>query len=216
MQTAQYRKNPAVLSYLMLRQVVGFIALGLPFALMIPWWFICGHSLPHSISDYYYTGMRNLLEGSLCSIAMFNFFCLGYDIKDEIAGKLSGLFAFGVAFCPTAPDSGATHQQIVVGDVHLTFATLLFITLAYFCFCLFTLTTPGLAPTQKKLQRNLVYRTSGGVILASIVIIALSKWLPNMTMIGPLGTMFCFETTALIAFGIAWLVKGGTILKDAT
>jgi hypothetical protein len=208
--------KPANLSYPTLRQSVGWIALGLPFALFIPWWFISGHNLPTSISDYYYTSMRSLFEGSLCSIAIFSFFCLGYDIKDEIASKLSGLFAFGVAFCPTAPDSGATHQQVVVGDVHLTFATLLFITLAYFCFCLFTLTTPGLAPTRKKLQRNLVYRICGGVILVSIVICARSKLLPNMTMIGPLGTMFCFETTALIAFGTAWLVKGGTILKDAT
>jgi hypothetical protein len=28
------------------------------------------------------------------------------------------------------------------------------------------------------------------------------------------GATFCFETTALFAFGIAWLVKGETFLKD--
>ena len=32
--------------------------------------------------------------------------------------------------------------------------------------------------------------------------------------IGPLGTTFVFETTALIAFGYAWLVKGEAFFKD--
>jgi hypothetical protein len=32
--------------------------------------------------------------------------------------------------------------------------------------------------------------------------------------VGNLGPVFCFETTALIAFGIAWLTKGETFLKD--
>jgi hypothetical protein len=207
--------NPAVRSYLALRRAVGWVALGLPFALIILWWFLGSHLLPSSISGYYYTGMRNLFEGSLCAIAMFNLCCRGYDWKDEAAGAFSALCALGVAFCPTTPDSVApTPCQQTVGTAHLIFASLLFITLAYFCLVLFRTTAADRVVTRRKRQRNLVYLICGWVIIASIGLIMLFKLLGQTYLIGPLGAMFCFETTALVAFGVAWLVKGGTILKD--
>jgi hypothetical protein len=33
-------------------------------------------------------------------------------------------------------------------------------------------------------------------------------------LVGSLYSTFCFESTSLIAFGIAWLIKGETFLKD--
>ena len=216
-------KNPAVRSYLELRKVVGWIALGLPFALIIPW-LILGHNiLPSSISGYYYTGMRNLFEGSLCAIAMFNLCCRGYDWKDEAAGIFSAACALGVAFCPTTPDAATlarwhklvpTNCQIYLGNAHLVFASLLFITLAYFCLVLFRTTAADRKVTRRKRQRNRVYSVCGWAILASIVLIILYGKLGWTNLIGHLGAMFCFETTALVAFGVAWLVKGETILKD--
>jgi hypothetical protein len=208
-------QDPAVSSYLELRRAVGWIALGLPFALIIPWWVLGSHMLPSSISGYYYTGMRNLFEGSLCAIAMFNFCCRGYDWKDEAAGIFSAACALGVAFCPTTPDSDVlTPFQERVGTAHLTFASLLFITLAYFCLFLFRTTAADRLVTRKKLQRNMVYSVCGWAILISILLIIVCKLLGQTYLIGRLGAMFCFETTALLAFGIAWLVKGETILKD--
>jgi len=210
-----YAKDPAVRSYLELRRAVGWVALGLPFALIIPWWILGNHVLPSSISGYYYTGMRNLFEGCLCAIAMFNFCCRGYDWKDEAAGAFSALCALGVAFCPTTPDSVApTPCQQHVGAAHLIFASLLFITLAYFCLVLFRTTAADRTVTRRKLQRNMVYAVCGWAILASIILIILCMILGRTYLVGELGAMFCFETTALVAFGIAWLVKGETILKD--
>jgi hypothetical protein len=215
MPQVQIAKDSAVLSYLELRRWVGRIALGLPFALIIPWWVLGSHMLPSSISGYYYTGMRNLFEGCLCAIAMFNFCCRGYDWKDEAAGIFSAACALGVAFCPTTPDSVApTPCQQTVGTAHLIFASLLFITLAYFCLVLFRTTAADRNVTRRKLQRNMVYSVCGWAILASIALITLFKLLGQTYLIGQLGAMFCFETTALVAFGIAWLVKGETILKD--
>ena len=208
-------RDPAVSSYLELRRAVGWVALGLPFALVIPWWVLGSHTLPSSISEYYYTGMRNLFEGSLCAIAMFNLCCRGYDWKDEAAGAFSAVCALGVAFCPTTPDSGVPSPfQQHVGYAHLVFASLLFITLAYFCLVLFRTTALNRRVTRRKLQRNKVYSVCGWAILISIVLIILCKLLGRMYLIGNLGAMFCFETAALVAFGVAWLVKGETILKD--
>lgn len=215
MLVASVPKDPVVLSYLALRRVVGWVALCLPFVLIIPWYLLHGQPFPSSISGFYYTGMRNLFEGSLCAIAMFNICCRGYDRKDEIAGILSGTCAIGVAFFPTSPEIGSvTAEQHSVGTAHLVFASLLFLTLAFFCLFLFTMTADGKALTRRKLQRNLVYKICGYVILASIGLILLFKLIGRVYLFGALGAMFCFETTALIAFGIAWLVKGETFLQD--
>lgn len=206
-------KDPVVLSYLALRKAVGVVALGLPFVLVITWWAL-RNQVESSISNYYYTGMRNLFIGSLCAIAMFMLCCRGYDVKDEIAGILSSLFALGVAFFPTSPDEGATKLQHQIGTVHYIFAALLFSILGYFCLVLFKMTAKNKRLTRKKLQRNRVYTACGYVIIASILLIVVSKVFNISHLIGNIGPVFFFETTALIAFGIAWLTKGETFLRD--
>jgi hypothetical protein len=167
--------------------------------------------------------MRNLFVGSLCGIAMFQLACRGFDRKDEIAGMLSALFALGVAFFPTAPSETVRCPPMypnLTKGVHYLSATLLFLTLAYFCLVLFKKTASKGTETRQKLKRNRVYTISGYVILASIAAIALIKLLKMGNVIsgdpklGPFGTTFVFETTSLVAFGFAWLIKGETFLKD--
>jgi len=68
--------------------------------------------------------------------------------------------------------------------------------------------------TRRKLQRNKVYTACGWVILASIFAIATTKIFGLKYSILGLGPVFCFEATSLLAFGIAWLTKGETFLKD--
>ena len=214
MLAAPQAKDPAVLSYTQLRKAVGCVALGLPFALAIPWWVVKDHVIESSISGYYYTGMRNLFVGSLCAIAMFMLCCRGYDPKDEIAGRFAALCALGVGFFPTAPDC-ASQRQLDVGYVHYTFAALLFSTLAYFCLVLFRMTAQNRQVTPQKRQRNQVYTVCGCVIIASmLLIVVLRKIFKVETLVGSFGPVFCFESTALIAFGVAWLIKGETFLKD--
>jgi hypothetical protein len=206
-------KEATTLTYLTLRKAVGGIAVLLPFALAIPWFLLRDHALQSSISDYYYTGMRNLFEGSLCAIAMFLLCCRGFDRKDEIAGMFSALCALGVAFFPTTPACPSPFQKDV-GWAHYAFAALLFLTLAYFCLILFKMSAANRTLTRKKLQRNKVYTVCGWVILASILAIVATKVFGlNYSILG-LGPVFCFESTSLLAFGIAWLTKGETFLKD--
>jgi len=215
MRIAPQAQDPEVLSYLALRKAVGAIALGLPFALAIPWWLFHHHVLQSSISGYYYTGMRNLFVGSLCAISMFMLSCRGYDRQDEIAGFFSAFCALGVAFFPTAPDTDATPRQLDLATVHYIFAALLFSTLAYFCLVLFKMSARNRSLTRKKLQRNRVYTVCGCAIILSMLLIAILHMILKIDVLaGNFQTVFCFETTSLLAFGVAWLVKGETFLKD--
>ena len=218
-------KDPVVLSYAALRRAVGIVAVSLPFAVSVPIWLLHHHEYQSSISNYYYTGTRNLFVGSLCAISMFMLCCRGYGRKDERASLFSAVCALGVAFFPTSPDCdqipcGPSSHAFAISCLHYGSAALLFATLAYFCLRLFTLTADNRKVTARKVQRNRVYKICGWVILASMAALLMRKVIlylypPQGTgCIKSFPTVMCFEASALIAFGIAWLVKGEAFLKD--
>jgi hypothetical protein len=205
-----------VLSYLGLRKAVGIIGCALPFVLAFGKMLLQGSGLQPSVSGYYYTDMGNVFVGSLCAIGVFLMSTRGYDRKDEVTGRLACVFAIGVALFPTTPYTNPTSQDKVIGALHLSCAALLFLTLAYFCLKLFTKTAPDRIPTRRKLQRNTVYRVCGYTILACILFVGVVALPPIKTLLERLSPVFWLESGAIVAFGLAWLTKGETILKDET
>lgn len=219
------RKNPAVLSHHAMRRLVGIIALLLPFALAGGTILLAligpGHALPHplfqrSISDYRYTGMGGWYVGSLCAIAAFLMCARGYDWTDEIAGYLAGVFALGVALCPSENPREAVHSplEVELNLVHTVFAALMFLVLAYFCLVRFRMTEPGTSHTRRKRHRNRIYAVCGVVILVcSTIMVSLNLEGPAR-FLEPVNPLLTCESLALIAFGVAWLTKGAGILRD--
>lgn len=209
--------NSLVISYLTLRKAVGVLGIALPFILAVGGMLLGDSGIQTSISSYYYTGMRNVLVGTLCAIGVFLLSYRGYERKDDIAGDIACVFALGVAFFPTTPPGTPTKMQMLIAVVHFTCAAGLFLTLSYFSLCLFTKTDPNRKPTTRKLQRNKVYRACGYTMLAAIALIALNAALPdNLTApIERFDPVFWLESVTVIAFGVSWLTKGEAILKDA-
>lgn len=203
-------------SYLELRRAVGIIGVALPIVLALGKLLLQGPGLEATISSYYYTDLGNWFVGSLCAIGVFLLSTKGYSGHDQIAGCLACVFAVGVALFPMAPATNATPKQVDVGWAHWTLAALLFLTLAYFSLCLFTKTTedPGSKPTPQKLKRNVVYRVCGYTILASVLLIPVVTHTPIADKVEALHPVFWLESLAVEAFGISWLTKGETILKD--
>ena len=211
--------DPFVIGYVTLRQAVGWLGLGLPFVLVIG-----GMLLPEprlyiepSLSDYYYTPMRNVFVGTLCAIAVFMLSYHGFDHRDDYAGDAACAFALGVALCPTTPADTPTLRQQMIGNVHYVFAAGLFLTLSYFSLRLFTLTdTRQGPPTPRKLQRNAVYRACGWTMLVAIGLILLLRVLA-IARLKPLegaAPVFWLETAAILAFGLSWMTKSEAILAD--
>jgi len=225
MATLTVSKNPAVLSYSMMRRAVGLIALFMPFALALGAILVSLvgplRALPHpilqrSISDYYYTPMRDYYVGSLCAIAAFLACSRGYDLSDEIAGYLAGALTLGVAlFPPVNPHSAAyTRFEVDIGFIHTGFATLMFLVLAYFCIFLFRRSSPDRPLTPRKRHRNRIYGACGATMIVCIVVMVTLTLRAVSQARHPSHLLFWFESLALAAFGIAWLTKGEGILKD--
>jgi len=212
-----------VISYLSLRKAIGILGFALPFVLPIGQ--ILLHALgiqsslhepviENSVSYYYYTDMRNIFVGSMCAIGIFLMSYRGYEIWDAIAGRFAFVCAIGVALFPTSPLPLPTPDQKLIGGIHLTFAALLFLTLACISLFLFTKMDPIKPPTPRKLTRNRVYRISGYIMLACIALIAVAALPPIKAMVEQFSPRFWLEAIAIVAFGISWLTKGEAILKD--
>ena len=166
-----------------------------------------GEIIQKSISHYYHTGMGNVFVGALCAVALFMFFYSGYDKWDDWAGNVAAIFAIGVAWFPTT-EVGSSD---LTGKIHLAFATLFFLTLAIFSLLLFT--RKGSNPTQQKLTRNRIYVICGLIMIACLVAIPIYLNFIQNDYHGS-GFVFWAETIALVAFGVSWLTKGGTLYPD--
>ena len=204
-------QDSLVLSYLTLRKAVGFIGLGLPVVLAVGKILFQGPGLQETISDYYHTDMRNILVGVLCAIGVFFLSYRGYDRRDRIAGGLASGLAIGVALFPATPFFDPITW---IGVVHVVFSISLFLTLAYFSFFLFTETDSTKVPTPQKLKRNVIYRASGCVIFACIVLAVLTELPALYPLAVRFDLRFWLESVIIIAFGVSWLTKGEWILKD--
>ncbi|AXB42915.1 DUF998 domain-containing protein [Amycolatopsis albispora] len=197
-------------SYLFLRRAVGVIGLALPVVLIAGKLLIEGGDLLPSISGYYHSVMRGVFVGAMCAVGTFLFSYRGHDRIDDLCGDVAAVAAIGVALFPIAgPDP--TPGQRVVETVHVVCAAVFFVTLAVFSLFLFTRT--GGEPTRRKTWRNRVYRTCGVVMLVCLVLIALEGlWLADE--LAALKPVLWLESLAIFAFGVAWWIKGETLLRD--
>ncbi|GAA4527184.1 DUF998 domain-containing protein [Amycolatopsis samaneae] len=202
-------QSTLVHSYLFLRRAIGVIGLALPVVLILGKIAVDGSGLLNSISGYYYTSVRDVFVGSMCAVGVFLLSYHGYTRLDDVAGNLAAGAAIGLAVCPTTP-ANPTSTDRTLGVLHLVFASVFFLALAFFCLFLFT-RSGSAEPTPRKVDRNRVYVACGVVILASLALIVVTSLVPVAASLHP---ALWLETAAILAFGLAWLTKGEAILAD--
>jgi hypothetical protein len=209
--TARSPEDTLVHSYLYLRRAIGLIGLALPAVLIIGGLILQGGGLQDSISGYFYTDMGGVFVGSMCAVGAFLLSYRGYDVIDDIAGNLAGVAAIGVGLFPTAPkDPSGT--AAFVGVLHLVFASIFFLTIAFFAIFLFRRTSE-MGPTERKAKRNRLYLTCGiTIIVCLLAIAAVHTWFDAAT--AGIHPELWLETIAVMSFGLAWLTKGEAILGD--
>lgn len=212
----EFKTKPELISYRQLRLIVGLTGFFLPVILIIG---NCIHKkkliLESSISYYYYSCMRDVFIGLLCTVGIFLFTYKGHKkekgdlLSDSQAGNLACLFALGLAFFPT---NEIEDQQSLSSWIHYISAGLFFTTLAYFSLFKFTKTKGEL--TEMKRTRNKVYRICGSIIFSCIGMLLLYN-VPFIKEVLKHTHYFLYlEIIALWAFAFSWLVKSEIILGD--
>jgi hypothetical protein len=219
MSTTPNRQNLA-LSRLYFIRSIGYLGVGFPLVLLFGKMLFDGWGMLDSISAYYYGGaMSPVFVSGLVALAIL-LLCYHYERIDTVASIAAGICAIGVANFPTAPDSGASRQQILIGWVHYGFAAVLFIVFAYFSLVLFRkpaglfTKVPPPNMTHRKHQRNHVYFWCGVTIIGCILLLLVITRLPEDSGFKALHPVFWLETLAIWSFGFAWIVKGEVLMKD--
>jgi hypothetical protein len=207
-------------SYLELRQWLGTVVTLLPFVLVLGHAFLRavllgppawrGWDLQDSMSSYYHTDMRNVFVGALCAIGAFLLSYKDEGKKDTRAGTIAGLCAIGAGLFPIKPPNSA---MTIIADLHIGFAGVLYLTLAYFAIVRFPVTDG--VPDRRVSLRNRLYRICGWTILVCIVLIAVAQLRFVRAHVGSYRPGFWLESLATVAFGISWLTKGEKIPRDA-
>jgi hypothetical protein len=214
------REKSLIISYLGMRRLIGILGISLPLIVVMGGFTQGEPSLQGSISGYYYTNMRDFLVGMLSGVALFLISYRGYEDMDSFVAKLSGIFALGMLFFPTAMYSGKVVRvgMFLIDDsisekIHLMFGTLFFLALSFNSLFLFTKRHPGVMGKEKK-RRNMIYRMCGIVMILSIVCITIYTLFLRETFLAARNPVLILESLALFAFGISWLVKGHTLFRD--
>ncbi len=208
-----------IISYKALRRLIGVLGILLPFICMLGGWLFACDPVQPSISLYYYTNMRDFLVGLLFVVSLFLMTYKGTYKIDMVVTTITGIAGLCVALFPCYNEA-LEEQRVGIFQlypetsnvVHLTFAAIFFLLLAINSYFLFTRIIDAVTP--QKLKRNTIYRICGIVIFICLIGLFASMILFSPEQRASSRIVLIFETIALLAFGVSWLVKGQTIWPD--
>ncbi len=193
-----------------------------------------GTPFPGSISAFYHTHMGDVLVGSLCVVGIFMISYLGYKPKEGESRVLTdfwvstaaGIGAMGVALLPTGPSlsqcppgelvslpgaapTDPTFYCAVQGFVahpeklHLASAVLLFAAMAVMCLYLFPREGDRLEFRNREGQ---AYAGCGTLLILAAAGLVFVLVTGNDAR----SIVFILESLGVMAFSVAWLIKGKT------
>lgn len=207
-----------VVSYLGIRRAVGIVGLLLPVVLGPIGWFVFGIEIQDNMSSYYHTPLRDVFVGAMSAIGIFLFCYRGYDWIESWTANFGCVSALGLALCPLDANSDPIHQSSILGYIHMLSGGAFFLVLAFYSLYHFPTSQGDLkevAPHEA--QRNFVYRTSGCVILVTMLamgiylVILPTAWKVHLNQYN---FLFWMEWIGIWSFSAAWLTKGRAILAD--
>jgi hypothetical protein len=212
--------EPGVASFHAIQLSVGLIALLMPWVLTVGD-LITGHGLPLSLSGFYYTPVRDILQCAMTAFGVLILTYHGYDANDRACSWAAGIFAVGFVLFPPYRSPYLVPGGSVPATLHLTSELGVFYMNA-FIVAGFLRTRPG-TPRSWPLSRVLslfrplrgpgwlppltraVYRICGLTSLACaffVQVAAFTSWSDNATW----RPVYIAECVALTCTGVAWLV----------
>lgn len=187
-------------------------------------------NVPYSLSGYYYTHTRGLFTGTFWALGVFLVAYNGYDWRDKLTSNLAGLAAIGIALFPTKPPANlqaapgnpcspripvlykASPDQSLITLGHMISLVVLLSSL-FVMALLFRRSSDAAQEMmtdrekRQKKRNNAFYLGSAiGIAAGGAGAIVQGFFSPSLQAQTP--WLFWFEFVAIIAFGVAWFVKG--------
>lgn len=180
-----------------MKLIVGLIALSL--ASLTSFF---AHTPIASISASYYEGgwSQTIFIGFLFAIGAFMLAYNGDSRLQMIVSKIAAMAALAIALFPCECDR---KTPVAVPYVHGIAAAIMFAILALFCY--FWFRSALRKDETHATRRAVIYAGCGIAILASILTLALDKFLHHAISSQIPRLTFYGERTGLVAFGISWL-----------
>lgn len=211
-------------SWLRLHQFLGGAGILLPFLCILGGSLLPGAAVLPSVSDYYHSNMRDLLEGILVLTGALLVTYKGYGRWDDRVTTASGALALGIALFPYDWQS-PLHPDLATGilglpttlsnRLHMVCAVGFFALLAVNALFLFPSTGPDEgSDTPAKRRRDLVYRACGLVLLATLAALGVLILTLGIPRVNELHLLLWGEFLLLGAFGLSWLVKGQALRSE--
>jgi hypothetical protein len=223
-------ESNATISYNKLRQTIGLLGIALPVLIYLHLLFVSHYGvLQDSISHYYYTVSNVWFIGILWGLGLVLIFYPAYkneSKKDTLLTTISGICALCVSLFPTNANSNDACAIFTYDNspwragFHYACAAGMLLIFSYMSIKIFTKTTIGndltLDVNLWKRKRNRVFKVCGWMTMLSVACIGIITLLELKWTNMPITTKYTFwlEVTALVPFGIAWLIKGGFALTD--
>lgn len=206
-----------IFTYRRIRRAIGYLGISLPI-LLVALSFLSFFKTPlqPSISDYYYTNLREIFTGTLAAVGLFMIRYKGHGNasiwkNDNLLTNIAGIMAIGVALFPMNPDDSFNKIYTLIpypekwlGWLHYGFAALLFLIMALLAVNVFTIGQENETQDSKSMiNENNIYRFCGYSIIVFVILVPISETFKLFRY-----STLILETLALFAFGIAWLIKG--------
>ncbi len=185
--------------------------------LLLPWVLLVGGFLApkrigwqSAISDYYHTHVGYLFVGIMLAMGAFLICYKGGDDSDENRWtNFGGWMAILVAIFPTNEHGETT----LISTIHLLSAGLFLLSTSVMAWRHFPKERgPDGEPKQPETG---IYKWSAGIILVCVVLLiaylAVGKIWHHHPI--PEHTVWILETIAVSAFGVAWLIASGMLLR---
>lgn len=198
------------ISYLSLRRLIGILGITFPFIMQFGAKVIFNVDIPESLSGYYYTGMHDVFIAFFVMFGILLFSYKGLEKSDDIVSNLGAIAAFGWALFPVSP-SLAPISNPLINIIHLASLIFFILTNSYMSLFSFTRMGRGGIPHSRKIQRNIIYRVCGYIMLSCVLVIVINAFLPILVF---RGSLHILESIAFVALGVSWFVKGEGMLKD--
>lgn len=183
-----------------------------------------GANLKSSISHFYYTAAGPLFTGVLITLAIFLFCYKGHEknkdkdkfawLSDGLLSKMAACCALLIVILPTGsakPITDNIHIYVSsdgAGLMHLLFAGSFFVIMSVFCIINFRRDGENGFITNPEGKTYLICGIGILMLLAILLFSMVGDWKTGGSFV------FWMEAAMLFLFGLAWLVKGKSVVTE--